>query len=231
MNRLTIVSLVFVLMIGCSIGRLCAQAYSMELGIAPGGSFYMGDANQTALFKDTRPSMNLFYRYNLNGRFSLKGLVGMSGIAGSTRGQEFNFPSGVELSFDRKVFDASVQMEWSFYEYGMPAYIIGTSSFTPYVCAGIGLLGMETSTVKSSLFIPFGLGLKFKVADRYNVGCEWTFRKTYTDQLDYVNNSAGFQLSDPWLVESSRNKNKDWYSVVTVNLSVDLAGTGSNCYK
>jgi len=231
MNRLTLVSVVFILLMGCSIGSLYAQAYSMELGIAPGGSFYMGDANQKELFKDTRLSMNLLYRYNLNGRFSLKGLVGLSGIAGSTRGQVFNFPSGVELNFDRKVVDASVQVEWNFYEYGMPAYILGSSSLTPYVCAGIGLLGMQASTVKASAFIPFGLGLKYKVANRYNVGCEWTFRKTYTDQLDYVKNSAGFQLSDPWLVESSRNKNKDWYSVLTLNLSVDLASTGLKCYK
>lgn len=231
MNRQTIAPIVLTLMMGCSIGSVCAQAYSMEVGVAPGGSFYMGDANQNELFKDVRPSMNFLYRYNLNGRFSLKGLVGMSGIAGSTQGQVFNFPTGVQLNFDRKVADASVQLEWNFYQFGMPSYILGSSSVTPYVCAGIGMLGVKASTVKASAFIPMGLGLKWKVAERYNVGCEWTFRKTYTDELDYVVNNAGFQLADPWLVKSSRNKNKDWYSVFSVNLSVDLESTGSKCYK
>lgn len=231
MNRLTLVSLLFVLMLGSSIGTAQAQAYRMEVGVAPGGSFYMGDANHEALFKETRPSMNLLYRYNLNGRFSLKGLIGSSGIAGSTKGQVFNFPSGVELNFDRKVIDASVQLEWNFYEYGMPSYILGSTQLTPYVCAGIGMLGFKADALKTSAFIPVGLGLKWKVAQRYNIGCEWTIRKTTTDELDYVVNGAGFQLTDPWLVASSRNKNKDWYSAFTVNLSVDLAGTGSKCYK
>lgn len=231
MNRLTIVSVLFVLMMGNTIETARAQAYRMEVGVAPGGSFYMGDANHEALFNDTRPSMNLLYRYNLNGRFSIKGLVGASGIAGSTEGQVFNFPPGVQLNFDRRVVDASVQLECNFYEYGVPAYVLGSTTVTPYVCAGIGMLGFKTADTKTSAFIPVGLGLKWKVAQRYNVGCEWTMRKTYTDELDYVVNNAGFQLTDPWLVESSRNKNKDWYSVFTLNLSIDLADTGSKCYK
>lgn len=231
MYRPTFVFIVCALMMACSMENGLAQAYSMEVGVAPGGSFYMGEANHKALFKDTRPSMNLLYRYNLNGRFSLKGLAGVSGIAGSTKGQVFNFPPGVELNFRRRVFDASAQLEFNFYEFGVPDYIIGSTSFTPYVCAGIGVVGMETTAFKASAFVPMGIGLKWKVAKRYNLGCEWTFRKTYTDELDYVTNSAGFQLTDPWLVESNRNKNKDWYSVFTMNLSIDLASTGSECYK
>lgn len=231
MYRPTFVFIACALMMACSMESGLAQAYSMEVGVAPGGSFYMGEANYKTLFKETRPSMNLLYRYNMNGRFSIKGLAGVSGIAGSTKGQVFNFPPGVELSFNRKVFDASAQLECNFYEFGVPDYVIGSTSFTPYVCAGIGILGMETTAFKASVFIPMGLGLKWKVAKRYNLGCEWTFRKTYTDALDYVTNSAGFQLTDPWLVESSRNKNKDWYSVFTMNLSIDLSSTGSECYK
>ena len=231
MYRPTVLFIVFALMMVCSMESGLAQAYSMEVGVAPGGSFYMGNANQKTLFKDTRPSMNLLYRYNLNGRFSIKGLAGVSGIAGSTKGQVFNFPPGVELNFKRRVFDASAQLEFNFYEFGMPDYIIGSTSITPYICAGIGILGMNTTEFETAAFVPMGLGLKWKVAKRYNLGCEWTFRKTYTDKLDYVINSAGFQLSDPWLVESSRNKNKDWYSVFTMNLSIDLVSTGSKCFE
>ncbi len=231
MNRLVYVSVLSALIMGMTVQCLSAQAYSMEIGLAPGASFYMGDANQNSLFKDTRASMNLLYRYNLNGRFSIKGLVGTSGVAGSTKGQAFNFPSGVELDFDRRLVDASVQMEWNFYEFGMPAYVPGSMTFTPYVCAGLGILGFKASDVRTSAFIPMGLGLKFKLADRYNLGCEWTFRKTYTDQLDYFSNGGGFQLTDPWLVESNGNKNKDWYSVFSLNVSMDLVGTGSKCYK
>lgn len=208
-----------------------AQAYKMEIGVAPGGSFYLGDVNHGSLFKETQPSVNLFYRYNLNGRFSLKGMAGVSRISGSTKGQAFNFPPGVELNFNRKIVDASAQFECNFFEYGVPDYIIGSTNLTPYITAGIGVLGFNTATNELSFFLPMGAGMKWKVADRVNLGCEWTFRKTYTDELDYVVNSAGFQLTEDWMIASSRNKNKDWYSVFTVNVSIDLGSTISNCYR
>jgi hypothetical protein len=96
---------------------------------------------------------------------------------------------------------------------------------------GVGAVGLKADKLDVSAFIPVGMGVKIKIFERFNVGCEWSFRKTFTDQLDYSDYGGDFQLSDPWLVESAQNKNKDWYSILTLNVSVDLFGTGSNCYK
>jgi len=211
--------------------QLKAQAYRMEIGLAGGGSFYMGDANQDVLFKQMEQSLSLLYRYNLNGRFSVKANAGFSGVSGSTTGMTTSFPAGQDLQFDRKLVDAGVQMEMNFYEYGMPDYVPGSSFITPYISLGVGIVGFETTKIKASPFIPIGVGLKIKVLKRLNLGCEWSFHKTYTDDLDYSDYGGDFQLSDPLLVESARNKNKDWYSTLTINISIDMFGTGSKCYR
>lgn len=208
-----------------------AQTYRMEAGLALGPSFYMGDANQQRLFDDLRTSRNLLYRYNLNGRLALKGLVGWTGIAGSTIGSAHQFPSGQEVRFDRRLVDATVQLELNFYEFGMPEYVPGSEHVTPYVSAGFGLLSHRTDRVETAPCLPVGLGMKAKLFERFNLGCEWSFRMTFTDRLDYATNPGGFYLDDPWLTASSRIKNKDWYSMFTINLSVDLFATQAKCFR
>lgn len=208
-----------------------AQTYKMEVGMAAGPSFYMGDANQQRLFDNSKSTWNLLYRYNLNGRLAIKGMAGTTRVAGSTTGMEHTFPSGTALRFNRQLVDASAQVELNFYEYGMPDYVQGSAKVTPYISAGLGLLGFRTDKVETAAFLPFGLGLKLKVFERFNLGCEWSFRQTFTDRLDYATGTGGFQLEDPWLAESSRTKNKDWYSVFTLNLSVDLFATQAKCFR
>ncbi len=224
-----------ILVTGCLIGlsmfTLHAQTYKMELGLAAGPSFYMGDANQQRLFDNRKSSWNLLYRYNLNGRFALKGTMGLTGVAGTTAGSEFNFPAGTAISFERNLLDATAQLEMNFFEYGMPDYVPGSAKVTPYISAGVGLAGFRSDKVEATPILPFGVGLKVKVFDRFNLGCEWSFRSTFTDRLDYSSNIGGFQLEDPWLVESSRTKNKDWYSLFTLNLSVDLFATQAKCFR
>jgi len=218
-------------LLGLTMTPTFAQSYRMEMGMATGPSFYMGDANQQRLFDDVRSSWNLLYRYNLNGRFSLKGMAGWTGVAGSTTGRAVAFPNGQDIRFNRRLVDASVQIEMNFYEYGMPDYVPGAARVTPYICAGIGMMGFKTNNVETAAILPYGVGLKVKLFQRINVGCEWSFRQTFTDRLDYAANPGGFYLEDPWLTTSSRNKNNDWYSLFTLNLSVDMFATQAKCFR
>jgi len=207
------------------------QAYRMELGLAGGSSFYMGDANSNQLFINTQPSCGLIGRYNLNGRFALKGNLQMVGISGTTLGHAGVYRNGAEISFDRNLVDAAVQMEMGFYEYGVPSYMPGSSSVSPYVSVGFGLTGYKSDKTHICLNLPIGLGVKAKVLPRLNLGMEWSFRKAYADDLDYSAASSGFQLNESWAGSGSWNKNKDWYSILQVYITYDLYGTGSSCYK
>lgn len=207
------------------------QSYRMELGLLGGNSFYMGDANQNELFGNRHFSFGALARYNLDERFALKTNVLLAGISGTTQNRASMYLNGAEVNFNRTVFDAGVQLEMNFYDYGAPDYQPGASRVSPYILLGIGMTGYDAGRKKICANIPFGLGIKAKVLPRINIGCEWTLRKTFADDLDYVKNSPNFQLQDPWSSVSSWNKNKDWYSILMVYVSYDIYGIGSNCFK
>lgn len=207
------------------------QRYRMELGLLGGNSFYMGDANSEKLFADKHSTFGLLARYNLNERLALKGNALVAGISGTTKGLASAYMNGLELNFDRRIFDAGVQLELNFYSYGAPDYRPGSSRVSPYILLGLGVTGYKAEKNKIGATIPFGLGLKVKALPRINIGCEWSFRKTLTDDLDYFENSPGFQLQDTWSGSGSKNKNKDWYSILMFYVSYDLYGIGSKCFK
>jgi len=209
---------------------MLAQAYRMELGIMGGGATYIGDAN-TGLVNHIEPTISLLGRYNLGSRFALKADLGLSKLSGSTVGKSDNYPNGVEFDFENPIVDGSLQFEFNFYEFGAPAYIQGASNISPYIGAGIGLIGYEAEDYKLTAELPICVGLKYKLPNRFNIGVELSWRMSFTDKLDYSKDAGSFQLNDPWLASSSWNKNKDSYLAVKIYISYDLFYNGSSCYK
>ncbi len=207
------------------------QAYRMELGLLSGGSAYMGEANTDKPLMNEQLAVGLMGRYNINGSMSLKANLLSGGISGSTFGDASGYYNGEELRFNRRFVDAGVQFELGFYQFGVPGYRPGSSSVCPYFSAGLGLTGYQSDKTRICANIPFGVGVKAKIMSRLNVGCEWSFRKTLADDLDYAHPTTAFQLNNDWAGTGTWNKNKDWYSVLMVYVTVDLYGTGSDCYK
>jgi len=207
------------------------QAYRMELGLLGGASSYMGDANSSNPLMNEHATFGLLGRYNLSGNLALKANLLSGGISGSTIGDAGAYLNGVELKFNRRFVDAGIQFELGFYQYGVPGYKAGASRICPYISAGLGITGYKSDKTRICANIPFGVGVKAKVMPRLNVGCEWSFRKTLADDLDYAAGTSGFQLNNLWAGTGSWNKNKDWYSVLNVYVTFDLYGIGSDCYK
>jgi hypothetical protein len=207
------------------------QLYRMEVGLLGGSSFYMGDANQNELFKCNHFTYGALARYHIDERFSIKANALVAGISGSTAGFATSYLNGEEVSFNRSVYDAGIQLEMNFYNYGAVEYLPGASRISPYVFMGVGMTGYKADRRKVCANLPFGLGIKAKTLPRMNIGCEWSFIKTYADDLDFVNNSSGFQLKDPWSASGAWNKNKDWYSILMIYISYDIYGVGSKCFR
>jgi hypothetical protein len=95
----------------------------------------------------------------------------------------------------------------------------------------------------TSFSIPFGLGLKFNIANGVGLGLEWGMRPTFTDYLDDVSTTYAepivlrSEYTDISAVLSDRSKNstesnvgrqrgnstnKDWYSFAVVTLSYSI---------
>jgi len=229
MKRLILIILTAVLILMPA--GMKGQAYRMELGLLGGASSYMGDANASNPLMNEHATFGLLGRYNLSGNLALKANLLSGGISGSTIGDAGAYLNGVELKFNRRFVDAGIQFELGFYQYGVPGYKAGASRICPYISAGLGITGYKSDKTRICANIPFGVGVKAKVMPRLNVGCEWSFRKTLADDLDYAAGTSGFQLNNLWAGTGSWNKNKDWYSVLNVYVTFDLYGIGSDCYK
>ena len=216
--------LVAVFLLLLSVCTVSAQEleYNMELGGMMGGSFYMGDANNTALFKDVAMMGGVLARYNINPRMAVKGDLAMGRIKGATAGLANKFPEGENAVFSRNVFDFGAQFEYNFFAYGTGAGYKGSRRLAPYVQAGVGITyAPKPANHVFGMNLPVGIGVKYKLADRLNVGTEWSMRFTTSDRLD-VTSATGLQLDDPYGIAGKGLKNKDCYSWLMLYVSYDM---------
>ena len=72
--------------------------------------------------------------------------------------------------------------------------------------------------------IPLGVGMKYKIKNRLNLGCEFSFRKLFGDGLEGKD-----MLDDPYGVKSSALKNKDWYSFLLLSVTWDFGPRCRTC--
>lgn len=196
--------------------------YKMELGGMLGGSFYMGDANYTTPFKNLGIAAGAMWRYNFNPRMAVKADFAMGRISGNTKDFKNVYPGNKQTSFKRSIFDLGAQFEYNFFGYGTGEGYRGNRRFTPYVLGGFGFT-FAPAPAKGVFTVnfPIGVGVKYKIAKRLNIGCEFTMRFSLSDQLD-VTNKNGLQLDDPYGIKGSGFKNKDSYSFTTVFITYDL---------
>lgn len=203
------------------------EVYRMELGVMAGGSYYLGDANYTTPYKNTRPMGGIVARYVFNPRLALKGNLALAGIKGSA-GRADGFP--YESSFSRTLYDLGVQLEANFWGYGIGQEFLGYRRFTPYITGGLGLtFAPEPARTIATMNVPVGIGVKYKVRPRWNIGLEVSLRFSLSDELDVTDAAAG--LVDPYRIKSGFFKNRDSYSFTMIYVTYDLFPRCANCNK
>ena len=91
----------------------------------------------------------------------------------------------------------------------------------PYILFGIGVTVAPGNETFTSLNIPLGIGAKYKVANRLNLGLEFSFRKLFGDSFDVTDGNNAF-LDNPYEISGSAFKNKDWYSLLMFSVTWDF---------
>ena len=224
-KRLTLLSMV--LLACCTFSAAQEEdGYLMEMGLGGGGSFYMGDAN-SRLYNNTNGVFSVLARYNVNPRFSLKANLSSAGISGSTE-NAYGVMPGDELLFSRTLYDFGVQIEWGFCGYGLEGWN-GNHRLAPYGLMGIGLtFAPKPAQNDFAVNFPVGLGLRYKLSERVNIGLEWTMRFSTSDRLD-VTHTDGTSLQDPFMIKGKGIKNKDSYSFTMLYVTFDVFKRPCHC--
>jgi hypothetical protein len=183
-----------------------------ELGLSLGAAHYFGDINTRAKLNRPKIAVGGFFRKQFSNYVALRVSAHYAKLGYSDVYNKSNdFQRRRNLSFNSNIFELALQGDFNFYKFipGDPDH-----RFTPYVTLGVGVftydpyaylndekvflrpLGTEGqgNTLypdrkpygTMALCVPLGVGIKYAVNERMNVGVEIAHRFTKTDYLDDV---------------------------------------------
>lgn len=203
------------------------HAQYLEVGTFAGTSNYKGDLSDGKVnHSEHNVALGLFARYNMAPKFALRAHL----LRGEITGSDYSAADASDrrlrnLNFRSEILEFGVTGEFNLMNFHIPNKEIST----PYIFAGVSAfhfnpqaeyrgrwidlqpLGTEGQNMDSEIYgapykrlqvaIPFGLGFKFNLTPRANIGVEFGFRKIFTDYLDDVSTTypdiAGLKDSDP----------------------------------
>ena len=146
-------------------------------------------------------------------------------LKGSSTHANTYYPDLEPMSFKHSVADIGMRYEYNFWPYGTGRDYRGAKRLTPYVFGGIGATSVSGGT--KNVFtanIPLGIGVKYKISPRMNLGLSWAMHFSLNDELDGV--------KDPAYVKSSGAfKNTDDYSALMVSLTYSFSAKCATCNK
>ncbi|GHU79033.1 hypothetical protein FACS1894145_2310 [Bacteroidia bacterium] len=205
-----------------------AQEYKYEIGGMAGTSMYLGDANPTRLFLGLHPGGGLVFRRNFNLRWALKTDLLVGKISGDTKNTENVFPDHAEYKFSRSFYELGGQGEFNFMPYSDKFPYLNTSRIAPYLLSGLGFTMAPGKQTFFSMHLSLGVGVKYKIKNRINLGVEYGVRKLFGDGFDSPD-KEGFNLDNPYQVNSGSFKNKDWYNTLMFSVTWDFGPNDRKC--
>lgn len=229
-KRKILFAFIFIISSVSSFIKLKAQDdYKYEIGGMAGTSFYMGDANKTKLYQNPGLSAGIIFRYNKDLRWSVKSNFVIGKVSGDTQSSGNKFPLGQEAEFSRMFYELGSQIEFNFFNYSDKFGYLGAKRISPYIFTGIGFtLGSGEKTF-FDVNVPLGIGVKYKIKDRLNLGFEFSFRKLFSDSFDVTKKNEDFNLDEPYKIKGNLLKNNDWYSLTMITLTWDFGARVCPC--
>jgi hypothetical protein len=182
-----------------------------EFGVGIGAAHYFGDLNTRAKLNRPKLAAGIFFRKNFGNYIAMRVSGNYAQLGYSDVYNTHNeYMHRRNLSFNTNVWELGLQGDFNFYRFmpGEPQF-----RFTPYVTFGISAfnydpyaylngekyflrtLGTEGQAIDSlhrkpyssmAVAFPFGVGIKYSINERINLGFEVVYRFTNTDYLDDV---------------------------------------------
>nr|MBP7471811.1 outer membrane beta-barrel protein [Prevotella sp.] len=206
--------------------------YRMEIGAGAGLVNYLGDYNGN-LFGDLQPMGTIIGRYLFNPTTALRLKVGFGKLKGSSGDVDTYYPdmdedvmTKADYKFNSTLVDMAMTFEYNFLPYGTGRDYRGSKRLTPYIYIGLGTTYAKCDNDKSTFTfnVPLGIGLKYKLAERVNLGVDYALYFTQSDELD--------GQKDPYGIKSSGLfKNTDCYSVLGVTLTYSFSAKCVTCNR
>jgi len=198
-----------------------AQSYKYEVGPSLGVTGYLGDVNNSNMYKHPGVTVGGLFRYVHNSRWAFKANLNFATLSGDSKDIDTKFPNDEQYKFSSYLGDLGLTAEFNFLNFGKGPLYKKYKAISPYMVAGVGFVFAVCDGHNAASFtIPIGAGVKYKFKDRLNLGFEFTMRKEFSDRID--------NLSDLYGIKHSFAKNTDWYSFATFTLTYEF---GKRCVR
>ena len=216
----------------CAATALTATAqtddqYRMEIGVGAGMVAYEGDYNGS-ITSGMQPTATVMLRRIFNPYMGLRLAATYGKLKGSDRGLKTYIPGtdgDMPYEFNNTLADLCLTYEYNFWPYGTGHDYRGAKRLTPFIFAGLGatyVTGGGNNVFTANL--PLGLGVKYKLAPRLNLGVEGAMHCSLSDKRDGT--------GDPYGIKSSGLfKNTDCYSALQVSLTYSFMAKCRTCHN
>lgn len=183
-----------------------------EFGVGLGAGHYFGDLNTRAWLNRSKMAASVFFRKNFGNYIAARIGVSYARLGYSDIYNTHNeYMYRRNLSFNSNVWELALQGDFNFFRFmpGEPGF-----NFTPYVTLGAGIFSYDPYTYlrgekvflrplgtegqgnaayperkqysSMAVSLPIGVGIKYSLNERMNIGFEILHRLTNTDYLDDV---------------------------------------------
>lgn len=196
--------------------------YMFELGVLGGVGNVMGDANNV-FYNKIGPLAGGFFKYTPNGYVALTAQFDLGSLEIASEGSIAPSSAlGEEIPMTKRDYTTvSCLGEFNFFNYAGHPYEPYHSSITPYLFGGLGVTYFDR---RLALTLPMGVGAKYKITNRLNLGLTWTMSKVFNDSFDGIDDPIGLNEGSTWL-------NRDWYSTVAISFSMSFLELCAPCHN
>ncbi len=202
------------------IASLKAQEYRYEFGADLGTSYYAGDLARKGFLVPHSLTATGFARYNMNLRWAMRANLTYMGLRSSLPYAKNVFvQNNKELDFSTRLVNLSYGFEFNFFPFSNKYRYLNTSSFTPYLYAGVGM-GLAWGD-DDHVFVPnasIGFGAKYKFDKHWTISALWQWAYSFSDKLDALSDSSK-SLDNPYAIDYGFMKGKDGFASISLALS------------
>lgn len=165
--------------------------YLCEIGLQGGVGYYVGDA-APYIFMQPCEAYGAHFRYKFTPRWAIQ----VKGLSQRITGWEYDeHMNQLDTKWENNLINLDVMGEFNFFRFGGAEYDRRVKQFTPYIFLGIGasLHGgardySHTENWKPysqvSMYLPVGIGLKWKFAPWCGLNIAWQHNWYFTDGVE-----------------------------------------------
>lgn len=221
------------------------KMYRLELGVQAGAGYYMGELAPYA-FTNISEVYGAQMRVKVDSRWALQVKGQRQRVINKIKAEnDWGLREG---KYVNPLWNFDVTGEFNFFRFGINPYDIRQRAITPFVFVGIGFAAhnvyandtisypiLETKTgsrVDYALYLPVGVGLKWKFAERWQLQLAWQ-HNVYVLNGDgvegIINRSHKDLLNDSYELNGSNIMNNDVTSTFTVGVVFEFAPDPKGC--